>query len=43
MRDDTVRAPFRPPYLGPYEVIEHGPKNITLRIRGKPLKSRWTE
>nr|XP_037284991.1 uncharacterized protein LOC119177909 [Rhipicephalus microplus] len=38
LRDDTVRAPFQPPYSGPYKVICHDDKTFTLQISGKDVR-----
>ncbi|XP_037270200.1 uncharacterized protein LOC119161790 [Rhipicephalus microplus] len=38
LRDDTVRAPFQPPYSGPYKVICRDDKKFTLQISGKDVR-----
>ncbi|XP_075732703.1 uncharacterized protein LOC142775234 [Rhipicephalus microplus] len=38
LRHDTVRAPFHPPYSGPYKVICHDDKTFTLQISGKDVR-----
>lgn len=38
LRDDTVRAPLKSPYDGPYEVINRNDKNFDIRIGGKIIK-----
>ncbi|XP_037275853.2 uncharacterized protein LOC119168560 [Rhipicephalus microplus] len=38
LRDDTVRAPFQPPYSGPYKVICRDDKTFTLQISGKDVR-----
>lgn len=37
VRDDKVRAPLVPPYMGPFEVIKRGPKVFKLLINQKPI------
>nr|XP_037273185.1 uncharacterized protein LOC119165098 [Rhipicephalus microplus] len=36
--NDTVRAPFQPPYSGPYKVICRDDKTFTLQISGKDVR-----
>ncbi|XP_037572239.1 uncharacterized protein LOC119454358 [Dermacentor silvarum] len=38
LRDDTVRAPFQPPYSGPYKVIRRDDKSFTLQISGRDVR-----
>nr|XP_037280300.1 uncharacterized protein LOC119173600 [Rhipicephalus microplus] len=38
LRDDTVRAPFQPPYSGPYKVICRDDKTFTLQFSGKDVR-----
>lgn len=35
VRDDTVRAPLKPPYDGPFEVISKNDKSFILNIKNK--------
>ncbi|XP_037507748.1 uncharacterized protein LOC119383579 [Rhipicephalus sanguineus] len=38
LRDDTVRAPFQPPYSGPYKVIRRDNRTFTLQISGRDVR-----
>ncbi|XP_037556808.1 uncharacterized protein LOC119433623 [Dermacentor silvarum] len=38
LRDDTVRAPFQPPYSGPYQVLRRDDKTVTLQINLKDVR-----
>ncbi|XP_037514903.1 uncharacterized protein LOC119391296 [Rhipicephalus sanguineus] len=38
LRDNTVRAPFEPPYSGPYKVIRLDDKTFTLQISGRDVR-----
>ncbi|XP_037515542.2 uncharacterized protein LOC119391973 [Rhipicephalus sanguineus] len=38
LRDDSVRAPFQPPYSGPYNVIRLDNKTFTLQISGRDVR-----
>ncbi|XP_037514909.1 uncharacterized protein LOC119388167 [Rhipicephalus sanguineus] len=37
-RDDTVGAPFQPPYSGPYKVTRRDDKTFTLQISGRDVR-----
>ena len=36
IRHDAHRGPLRPPYDGPFRVIEPGPKHFTVDVGGRP-------
>ncbi|KMQ86115.1 gag-pol protein [Lasius niger] len=37
LRDDTVRRPFQPPYLGPYEVLARPNRRLyTILVNDRP-------
>lgn len=38
LRDDTVRAPFKSPYDGPYKVLQRNNKNFEILIANKSRK-----
>lgn len=35
LRDDSVRAPFKQPYDGPFEIIKRKDKNFDIRVNGR--------
>ncbi|XP_022834877.1 uncharacterized protein LOC111362435 [Spodoptera litura] len=48
VRDDSVRSPLKPPYSGPYQVLERGPKAYVIQLPDcldfyKSLKGKESE